>query len=69
MPTPTGLTDFITLLAVLLGSITAGIIFMRPQRSRHAARDGRRDQNTRTERALPRMLGGDIFGRDTDRRP
>ena len=69
MPTPTGLTDVITLLAVLLGSITAGVIFMRPLRSGHAARNGRRQPETGKVRALPRMLGGVIFGRDTDGRP
>lgn len=72
MATPTTLTDIVTLLAVLLGSITAGIMFMRPLRNGPHRRVGRRRNEAATlplrqasqpGRALPPMLGGDIFER------
>jgi hypothetical protein len=62
------LTDTVALVAVLFGSITAGIVFARPVRAsrdkrRRGKPTGERPVPTRKSRfpALPEMLGGDIL--------
>jgi hypothetical protein len=62
------LTETVALIAVLFGSITAGIIFARPvrasrERRRRGEPIGERPVQARQTRlrALPPMLGGDIF--------
>jgi hypothetical protein len=59
MPVPTTLTDIVTLVAVLLGSIAAGMIFMRSPRSRPA--EPTSEPPTGQDGSLPRMPGGDFF--------
>jgi hypothetical protein len=59
MPVPTALTDIVTLVAVLLGSITAGIMFIRTPRSRPA--EPMPEPRSGQDGSLPRMPGGDIF--------
>jgi hypothetical protein len=67
------LTDIVIVLAVLLGSITAGVMFARPLRSRRTrpsadpASFGRAAQ--KSPRPLPPMLGGDIFPGERPERP
>ena len=50
----TALTDVVTLLAVLLGSITAGIMLVQPLRNGPAARRARRRRETVTAPAVRR---------------